>query len=206
MGLMMLASGLVRARGAALDPGRQEPAASAGLPRPDQALGDDQATTVASLSPLDPMSADPRVRAAPLSAPEPDAARAEPEAEIVVPTGAADPSPEPGNWLAACVLKNGSMLVFDRGSLRSFGPATLVRWAAPADPRTEGQIYTALVNCRGKTIEAAWPGKQSDTRAGTCGRRLVDAVCELTPGLGAKTANPSRALSPATGGAKRGGR
>lgn len=84
-----------------------------------------------------------------------------------------------GEWQVACELKSGSLLFFDRGSVRDLGPVTLVRWAAPADTRTQNRIFTALVSCGEKTIEASWPGKRSQTHVGTCGRHLVEAVCEI---------------------------
>jgi hypothetical protein len=94
-------------------------------------------------------------------------------------------TPEPGSWEVACQRKSGSVLVFDRRSLRELGDALLVRWAAPAEsaevPRVDEQIFTAVVSCREKTIEASWPGKRSETRPGTCGRRLVEAVCAAAP-------------------------
>jgi len=84
-----------------------------------------------------------------------------------------------GEWQIACEIKSGSALVFDRASLREYGAMTLVRWSAPrtriAAPGDE--IFTAVVNCREKTIEAAWPGRRRETYAGTCGRGLVEAVC-----------------------------
>jgi len=190
LGLTMLASTLLRARGSALDEAARR-------------LTDGQETydrgqeITASLTPLSPTSADPRANASPFQSSD---SAGEVDEEIVVPTDDAAPTPEPGQWEVACLRKSGGSLVFDRGSLRALGALTLVRWAAPEDPRTEGQIYTALVDCRGKTIEASWPGKQSDTRAGTCGRRLVDAVCEVAPG----PARPSRALSPRPDGGRRG--
>jgi hypothetical protein len=90
------------------------------------------------------------------------------------------PPPVAGEWQVACELKSGAALIFDRRSVRELGAVTLVRWAAPSDPRTQDQVFTALVSCREKTIEAAWPGKRSETRAGTCGRRLVEAVCPVS--------------------------
>jgi hypothetical protein len=87
-------------------------------------------------------------------------------------------SPGLGDWRVACELKTGASVIFDRGSLRVVGSMTLVRWAAPGDPRANQPIYTALISCGEKTIEATWPGKRSDTRAGTCGRHLVESVCE----------------------------
>ena len=84
-----------------------------------------------------------------------------------------------GKWQIACEIKSGSALVFDRASLREYGTMTLFRWSAP-HTRVAGpgdQIFTAVVNCREKTIEAAWPGRRRETYAGTCGRGLVEAVC-----------------------------
>lgn len=92
---------------------------------------------------------------------------------------ASDSSWAPGRWEIACEIKNGSALVFDRASLRDYGPVTLFRWSAPPT-RVSGpgeRIFTAVVNCREKTIEAAWPGRRRETSAGTCGRGLVEAVC-----------------------------
>jgi hypothetical protein len=84
-----------------------------------------------------------------------------------------------GQWQVACEIKSGSALVFDRASLREYGTMTLFRWSAPR-MRVAGpgdQIFTAVVNCREKTIEAAWPGRRRETYVGTCGRGLVEAVC-----------------------------
>lgn len=87
-----------------------------------------------------------------------------------------------GAWDIACVRSQGGNLTFDRGSIRELGDKTLFRWsAAGGPPRLSEPVYTAVVDCRSKTIEASWPGKRSDTRAGTCGRHLVDAVCAATP-------------------------
>ena len=85
----------------------------------------------------------------------------------------------PGDWDVACEREAGNRLVFDRGSVREMGGATLFRWAPTGGvvPSTDDTIYTAVADCRAKTIEASWPGKRSETRAGTCGRHLVDAVC-----------------------------
>jgi hypothetical protein len=88
------------------------------------------------------------------------------------------PPPAATDWQIACELKSGASVMFDRRSLRALGPMTLVRWAAPGDPRASEAVYTALVSCGEKSIEATWPGKRTGTRAGTCGRRLVEAVCE----------------------------
>ena len=83
-----------------------------------------------------------------------------------------------GAWDLACESKRGNHLVFDRDSIREIGSTTLFRWAA-ADgaPESEAAVYTAVADCRAKSIEAHWPGKRTATRAGTCGRHLVDAVC-----------------------------
>src|SRR6185369_17689345 len=104
------------------------------------------------------------------------------EVEVEVDGGEpASTPPAAGEWEVACQLKSGASMMFDRRSVRELGAVTLVRWAAPSDPRARDEIFTALVSCREKTIEAAWPGKRSETRAGTCGRRLVEAVCQKPP-------------------------
>lgn len=87
----------------------------------------------------------------------------------------------PGDWDVACVREQGDRLVFDRESVREVGAETLFRWA-PTDgaaPASDGAIYTALADCGGKTIEASWPGKRTETRDGTCGRHLVEAACAV---------------------------
>ena len=83
-----------------------------------------------------------------------------------------------GEWDLACESKRGNHLVFDRESIREIGNTTLFRWAA-ADgaPESEDAVYTAVADCSAKSIEARWPGKRTVTRAGPCGRHLVDAVC-----------------------------
>jgi len=55
----------------------------------------------------------------------------------------------------------------------------LFRWAPTGGvtPTGDDTIYTAVADCHEKSIEASWPGKRSETRAGTCGRHLVEAVC-----------------------------
>ena len=85
----------------------------------------------------------------------------------------------PGDWDVACEREAGDRLVFDRESVRALGGETLFRWAPTGGeaPSSDDTIYTALADCRGKTIEASWPGKRTDTRAGTCGRHLIEAVC-----------------------------
>src|SRR5215471_14199558 len=83
-----------------------------------------------------------------------------------------------GEWDLACESKRGHHLVFDRESIREIGNATLFRWAAAESaPESEDAVYTAVADCGAKSIEAHWPGKRTATRAGTCGRHLVEAVC-----------------------------
>jgi len=87
-------------------------------------------------------------------------------------------SPVEGAWDVACESKRGNHMVFDRDSIREIGNETLFRWAAAGSaPESEDAVYTAVADCRAKSIEAHWPGKRTATRAGTCGRHLVDAVC-----------------------------
>lgn len=103
-----------------------------------------------------------------------------------VSSSSASPS---GQWEIACEIKSGNALTFDRASLREIGPVTLVRWSAP-QTRVAGpgdQIFTAVVNCREKSIEAAWPGRNRETRVGTCGRGLVEAVCAASGQAAAAT-------------------
>ena len=121
---------------------------------------------------------------------------------------ASDSSWAPGRWQIACEIKNGSALVFDRASLRDYGPVTLFRWSAPPT-RVAGpgeRIFTAVVNCREKTIEAAWPGRSRATYAGTCGRGLVEAVCTAAEQASAtghpRTPGSSRAVRHGTDGPK----
>jgi hypothetical protein len=90
-----------------------------------------------------------------------------------------DDDSAPGAWDVACEREAGDRLVFDRDSVREMGGGTLFRWAPTGGivPNADDTIYTAVADCRQKSIEASWPGKRSETRAGTCGRHLVDAVC-----------------------------
>jgi hypothetical protein len=90
-----------------------------------------------------------------------------------------DDDAAPGEWDIACEREAGDRLVFDRDSVREMGGGTLFRWAPTGGmvPNADDTIYTAVADCREKSIEASWPGKRSETRAGTCGRHLVDAVC-----------------------------
>jgi len=83
-----------------------------------------------------------------------------------------------GEWDLACESKRGHHMVFDRESISEIGNATLFRWAAAERaPESEDAVYTAVADCGAKSIEANWPGKRTATRAGTCGRHLVEAVC-----------------------------
>jgi len=87
-----------------------------------------------------------------------------------------------GAWDVACERKRGSHLLFDRQSVRELGGTTLFRWA-PADgeaPVAGATVYTAVADCHAKSIEARWPGKRTQTRAGTCGRHMVEAVCAVS--------------------------
>jgi hypothetical protein len=90
-----------------------------------------------------------------------------------------DDDAAPGDWDVACEREAGDRLVFDRQSVREMGGGTLFRWAPTGGivPNVDDTIYTAVADCREKSIEASWPGKRSETRAGTCGRHLVEAVC-----------------------------
>ena len=93
--------------------------------------------------------------------------------------GTTDDEAAPGDWDIACEREAGDRLVFDRASVREMGDTTLFRWAPTGGvaPNTDDTIYTAVADCRQKSIEASWPGRRSETRAGTCGRHLVEAVC-----------------------------
>jgi hypothetical protein len=111
---------------------------------------------------------------------------------------ASDSSWAPGRWEIACEIKNGSALVFDRASLREYGPVTLFRWSAPPT-RVAGpgeRIFTGVVNCREKTIEAAWPGRSRETYAGTCGRGLLEAVCAASESAAAASIRSRVAVPP----------
>jgi hypothetical protein len=94
-------------------------------------------------------------------------------------TATEDDEAAPGEWDVACEREAGDRLVFDRDSVREMGGGMLFRWAPTGGiaPNADDTIYTAVADCHGKSIEASWPGKRSETRAGTCGRHLVEAVC-----------------------------
>jgi hypothetical protein len=101
-----------------------------------------------------------------------------------------DATVAPGDWDVACERGEGNRLMYDRESVRELGGATLFRWAPieGAAPQADGIIYTAVADCREKSVEASWPGKRRETRSGTCGRYLVDAVCSARSA--AKTTRP----------------
>jgi hypothetical protein len=188
---------------------------------PDEALRDWQAQGGAPQTMVLPRLAESDVGDQPTRSSARDRSSAEAAAAISDPAspaavdsaGAADSSPDsssdsawaPGHWEIACEIKNGSALVFDRASLRDYGPVTLFRWSAPpmrvAGPG--GRIFTGVVNCREKTIEAAWPGRSRETYAGTCGRGLLEAVCaaseSATSAIRSRVVVPPRATHGAAG-------
>lgn len=154
MGLMMLAGALVRERGQGFDDfgwrGGEQTATS---------NESDNGTAVTVI-------AGPPVGTVSMSGGD--------EAEASISTQ----SPVDGAWDVACESKRGHRMVFDRDSIREIGSTTLFRWAAAEGaPESEDAVYTAVADCRAKSIEAHWPGKRTATRAGTCGRHLVEAVC-----------------------------
>jgi hypothetical protein len=113
-------------------------------------------------------------------------------ADALVSIAEPDATVAPGDWDVACERGQGNRLVFDRGSVRELGGATLFRWA-PVDgaaPQADGVIYTAVADCREKSVEASWPGKRRETRSGTCGRFLVDAVCSASSAAKATRPDP----------------
>jgi len=106
---------------------------------------------------------------------------ARPSREALMSVSVAEVDAAPGDWDVACVREQGDRLVFDRESVREVGGATLFRWAPTGGsaPASDDTIYTALADCSGKTIEASWPGKRTETRDGTCGRHLIEAACAV---------------------------
>ena len=83
-----------------------------------------------------------------------------------------------GEWDVACESKRGDRWC----SIASRSAKSAARRCSggrrrTARPRSEDAVYTAVADCGAKSIEANWPGKRTVTRAGTCGRYLVDAVC-----------------------------
>jgi hypothetical protein len=163
-GLMMLAGAVARQKGQGFDDfgWRREvlrAREAQQIEAPTSQAGDDPAASGIAGAPMVSAGAPD---AAPLSGEEVD-----------------DAAVAPGQWDVACEREQGDRLVFDRGSVRELGGATLFRWAsvAAAAPRADGVIYTAVADCREKSVEASWPGKRRETTSGTCGRDLVDAVC-----------------------------
>jgi hypothetical protein len=154
MGLMMLTGAVVRENGKGVDDfGWRRGGVQSGVASSDNGSDSGAAVTVIAGPPIGTVSMSGGVEGA--------------EASTV-----------DGAWDLACESKRGNHLVFDRESIREIGSTTLFRWAA-ADgaPESEDAVYTAVADCRAKSIEARWPGKRTATRAGTCGRHLVDAVC-----------------------------
>lgn len=165
-GLMMLAGAVVRQKGQGVDDfgwrrevqRAREAQVEAATPQGTAAVDDDTAVIVVAGPPIGTAGA---ADGALISFDETDATVA------------------PGDWGVACERSQGNRLVFDRGSVRDLGGATLFRWA-PVEgvaPQADGVIYTGVADCREKSVEASWPGKRRETRSGTCGRYLVDAVC-----------------------------
>jgi hypothetical protein len=166
-GLMMLAGAVVRQKGQGFDDfgwrrevqrAREAQQVEAATPRGTTGVDDDTAVIVVAGPPIGTAGA-------------PDGA--------LVSIQETDATVAPGDWGVACERTQGNRLVFDRGSVRDLGGATLFRWASVegAAPQADGVIYTGVADCREKSVEASWPGKRRETRSGTCGRYLVDAVC-----------------------------
>jgi hypothetical protein len=187
VGVFALASALVRERGDAVRDwnARAEESQSFAMPRvaDGDVGGEPTVATVASSANAEGQSGNVgQTSVVSSSSSEDEAATAGDESS--------DDASAGGQWQIACEIKSGSALVFDRASLREYGAMTLFRWSAPRT-RIAGpgdQIFTAVVNCREKTIEAAWPGRRRETYAGTCGRGLVEAVCAASEQA---TATPS---------------
>jgi hypothetical protein len=112
-----------------------------------------------------------------------------------------DDEAAPGDWDVACERETGDRLVFVRDSVRELGGGTLFRWAPTGGvvPRSDDTIYTAVADCHGKSIEASWPGKRSETRVGTCGRHLVEAVCAARSAVKAQPRKQDRLGHPRPG-------
>ena len=94
--------------------------------------------------------------------------------------GANDAMSMTGDWDVACAREHGRNLMFDRQSVRKLDGVTLFHWAtADGRPGADDTVYTAVADCRAKSIEANWPGTRRQTVKGTCGRLLVEAVCDV---------------------------
>jgi len=159
MGLFMLAGSVVREPGQSLDDQDWRQGGGGAVEAVNDDRGNEGAVEV---------TAGPAFAAMPLMSGESNAADDEGQGD--------------GAWDVACERKRGSHLLFDRQSVRELGGTTLFRWA-PAEgeaPVAGAAVYTAVADCRAKSIEARWPGKRTQTRAGTCGRHMVEAVCAVS--------------------------
>ena len=156
-GLMMLAGAVLREQGQGVDDRAWRREAQGASETPTE----ETMVTVVAGPPIGTADADPIDR------------------ELATMQDAPTTSAAPGDWEVACLRRQGSTLVIDRQSVREIGNGAVFRWAAPTGelPETSEPIYTAVADCRGKSIEASWPGQRSTTRAGTCGRHLVEAAC-----------------------------
>jgi hypothetical protein len=107
----------------------------------------------------------------------------------------------PGDWDVACVREQGDRLVFDRESVREVDGEMVFRWAPTggAAPASDDTIYTAVADCSGKTIEASWPGKRTETRDGTCGRHLIEAACSVSSSKVPETPAIRKSVGPGGG-------
>jgi hypothetical protein len=177
VGVFALASALVREDAFRDWTARVEESRSSVMPRVVDGDVDEQPTVVASEGSASGAAQSEQTGQA--AAVSPASSASADDTQGASDNGSADDPPAGSQWQIACEIKSGSALVFDRASLREYGTMTLFRWSAP-HARIAGpgdQIFTAVVNCREKSIEAAWPGRRRETYAGTCGRGLVEAVC-----------------------------
>ena len=184
-GLMMLAGAVVREKGHGVDDfgwrrevqqareAQEADAATSGSVR-----GDDGVASQAKVARVSYRAADGGSTIAVVAGP-PIGTAGPSRGALMSVTAPDDAQVAAGVWDIACEREAGDRLVFDRDSVREMGGGTLFRWAPTGGmvPSADDTIYTAVADCHGKSIEASWPGKRSETRAGTCGRHLVDAVC-----------------------------
>ncbi len=185
-GLMMLAGAAVREKGHGFDDfgWRREVQQAREAQEADAATsgnvsGEGKVGGVASVGDVNWTAADGRVATEVVAGP-PIGTAGPSRGALMSVTAAEDDEAAPGEWDVACEREAGDRLVFDRNSVREMGGGgMLFRWAPTGGivPNADDTIYTAVADCRQKRIEASWPGKRSETRAGTCGRHLVDAVC-----------------------------
>jgi hypothetical protein len=196
VGVLALASALVREPDQALREAQVRNAAPQAILLPRVGEGDVGETPTLSIAREGRSAEAPGELADPASA-------AAADSTDVAPDSSSDSSLPAGHWEIACEIKNGSALVFDRASLRDYGPMTLFRWSAPPArvARPGDRIFTAVVNCREKTIEAAWPGRSRETYAGTCGRGLLEAVCAASESAASAVRSRSGVAPRATHGA-----